>query len=269
MSEITNVFSSNHKPTIVLNSHTGFTSGGQLLKGWDADGEYLYKAELEPGRTFCIYSEAICSDLAELLGICHVSYDLIIMPTVTSFDKQPKDRELVSCHTYKTDETEVAITLYELVQEGMSKDEARNYVCSLDRTLYCQMLLFDFLIANTDRHFRNLGVLKGQSSEKMIPLYDHDRALYSLRYNNSGEPFSRVDIWESERFYQGPMYYLIHHAAEIMSPVKLQNLCDWKKLYDVTNILSKYRNLPKERANSIQLMLRLRVGYMLKELSTI
>lgn len=269
MAALTSVFGglSSEEP-IILNPHSGFTSGGQLPKGWDLAEEYLYKAEMEPQKTYCIYSEAICSDLADLLEIEHVKYEIGTVPVITSVDKLPVLTEVVRCHTYLTSQTS-ALTLYDLIQAGMSLEEAREYLCSVNTKLYCQMLLFDFLVANTDRHFRNLGILNGPSGTKMIPLFDHDRALYSQRQNDTGMPFNVVDGWATERLYQGTMRYLMHHAASVMNPLELKNLCDWERLYNVGNLLAKYTALPVKRRESLQLMLQLRTDYMLKELDSL
>lgn len=251
---------------IVINAHLGFTSGGQLPKGWDTNGTYLYKTELEPGKTWCIYSEAICSDLAELLQIEHVSYELVKVSTNLAGDV--KIRDAVKCKSYALDAKPVS--LFDLMQANdYSKQEARNYICSVNRVLYCQMLLFDFLVANTDRHFRNLGILIRESEVSMIPLYDHDRSLYSLRYNSSSAPFSSVDKWESERLYQGPIYWLLHEASCIMPAKNLMSLCNWQAVSNISDILQRYPGMPQERRESIQTMLQIRLDFMLKELSAL
>lgn len=65
------------------------------------------------------------------------------------------------------------------------------------------------------------------------------------------------------------MRYLMHHAASVMNPLELKNLCDWKRLYNVGNLLPKYTALPVKRRASLQLMLQLRTDYMLKELDSL
>lgn len=265
--ENTDFFSSNSP--IYLNQHVGFTSGGQLPKGWDTEKKYLYKAELEPGRTYCIYSEAICSELADILNISHVHYELVQTQVIFSGQAVPEIATVVRCANYLS-EGITAISLYDLIQTSeYSKQEAREYLCRMNKEQYCKMLLFDFLIANTDRHYRNLGYLTDGINSQMIPLFDHDRALYSSRYNHEGSPFVPIDIWASEKLYQGPIYYLLHHAAKILPVCTLKSLCNWENLNDISPILNKYQDMPSQRRKSIQQMLQERLQYMFEELNSL
>ena len=55
-----------------------------------------------------------------------------------------------------------------------------------------EMLVFDALICNTDRHFGNFGVLVDSHSNKIIkpaPLFDHGNALFN---------FAGKENWQSE-----------------------------------------------------------------------
>ena len=90
-----------------------------------------------------------------------------------------------------------------------------------------------------------------------------------MRYNNSGAPFSSVDKWESERLYQGPIYWLLHEASCVMPAKSLINLCNWQAVNNISDILQRYPGMPQERRESIQTMLQIRLDFMLKELSAL
>lgn len=251
---------------IHLELHDGFTSGGQLPKAWDSNHAVLYKGEEIPGSTYCIYSEVICSDLAELLGIPHVSYWLETHNCLIGGQPSIQKLPLAVCRSF-IDPDHAAITLYDvMLKNDCTQNQAVSFLCKKNVLFHCQMLLFDFIIANPDRHLRNLGFMKHDNQLEVLPLYDHDKALYSTRANHVGEPFSRVDIYERERLYNTFMLNLIHTAKQLLPAAQLLTLCQWERLLACDTLVNKYVALPELRRQSIISMIKIRTQFMLEEL---
>ena len=251
---------------IHLELHDGFTSGGQLPKAWSSDSATLYKGEEIPGSTYCIYSEVICSDLAELLGIPHVTYWLEAHECIRGWQPDTQMEPLAACASF-VDADHTAVTLYDvMLKNDCTQSQAVDFLCRKNVVFHCQMLLFDFIIANPDRHLRNLGFMKQGNQLEVLPLYDHDKALYSTRANHAGEPFSRVDVYERERLYSTYMLNLISVAKRLLPRAQLLSLCPWERLLFCDDIVNKYDKLPEQRRHSIIEMLKIRTQFMLKEL---
>ncbi|MEE4565216.1 HipA domain-containing protein [Paenibacillus polymyxa] len=66
--------------------------------------------------------------------------------------------------------------------DGISPDKLHSVLCRIHgddiKRQLGQMILFDFIVHNTDRHTRNFGFLKDSSGKiQMAPLFDHGLAL--------------------------------------------------------------------------------------------
>lgn len=152
------------------------TTNGMLPKCWRREnGEIrLYKggtsgfanAGLEP------YSEYYASQIADAMGIDHVSY------TVRRWKKT-----LCSvCKLFTSEEIAYMPVGYIVKEGGMTK--VKEYLESLGEEYiqkYADMLVFDALICNTDRHFGNFGLLidsKANTPCGFAPLFDHGASLF-------------------------------------------------------------------------------------------
>lgn len=150
-----------------------FTTNGMLAKCWHrAKGEILlYKSGTEGGANSGNepYSEFLASQLAEALGIDHVSYDLA----------KYKGRLCSTCPLFTSDKVG-------FVPIGRLKD--RDSAISDAR--FSWMFLFDALIFNTDRHLGNFGYLIDNDTNEIIgaaPFFDNgyglfSRAIYKNKY---------------------------------------------------------------------------------------
>lgn len=255
-------------PIVHLEVHDGFTSGGQLPKAWDIKHAILYKGEQSLGDTYCVYSEVICSDLAGLLGIPHVSYWLEEHSYTTGSSSSSKlyKAPLAVCKSF-VDAEHIAISLYDIMlKNDCSQNQAVKFICDRNVEFHCKMLLFDFIIANPDRHLRNLGFMKYQNALSVLPLYDHDKALYSMRVNHTGQPFSSIDIYERERLYNTYILNLITIAKRLLPANALKTLCPWEKLLTCESYITRYDGIPAERQQSIISMIKMRTQFMLEEL---
>lgn len=175
------------------------TSEGNLKKKWKIlNGERcLLKSGSKPVSQEP-YNEVIASDILELLGISHTSYDLI------RFD----DDILSSCKDFVDTDTEF-ISAYRAMKTRKQRNDESRYgffvsVCEdhgLDAVPFLdRMLSFDYLIANTDRHLNNFGIIRDATTLEWIgfaPLFDNGGSLW---FDCSTEDVGNTARLESKPF---------------------------------------------------------------------
>ena len=154
-----------------------FTTHGMMPKFWrrTSVGLVLYKSGLptESGIGYEPYSEYFASQLASYLGIPHVRYDLDMF----------RDTMCSTCSLFTGPKTSY-LPLSDLVsQSDENMSQVFQSVAALPQRFKDQlsdMIIFDALIGNTDRHFGNFGLLLDSSNDAPIsfaPLYDHGLSL--------------------------------------------------------------------------------------------
>jgi hypothetical protein len=152
-----------------------FTTGGMLAKAWRRreDGIYLYKsgtsgfanAGKEP------YSEYYSAQIAEVLGYKYTPYDLEIW----------KDMLCSTCKLW-TDINISFIPIGRLVTVGglpAVVDYYRNLGRSFVQDL-TDMLIFDAIVVNEDRHYGNFGLLIDSHTNQIVdtaPIFDNGLSL--------------------------------------------------------------------------------------------
>ena len=163
-------------PRAGFSSSPEFTTNGNLPKCWRRiDGKiYLYKggttgfanAGMEP------YSEYYASDVARAFGVEAVSYGL----------HKWKGVLCSSCELFTS--TERSFVPVANVVTGGGFAAVADYYSKLGGE-YSQalsdMLAFDALICNTDRHFNNFGLLVDARTNEFVapaPLFDHGNSLF-------------------------------------------------------------------------------------------
>lgn len=176
-----------------LISSPEYTTNGMLRKCWRRiDG----KVKLYKGGTFGYansgnepYSEFYAAQVAEVLGIGHVPYDLekwkgvlcSVCPLFTS-----KDYSFVMAGSYFDED----VTATDILG-GKSR-----WIKDIS-----MMLIFDFIVLNTDRHFGNFGFMRDNDSGELVsfaPLFDHGSSLlcYAMKsdLNNLDDYVSSLRI---------------------------------------------------------------------------
>lgn len=156
------------------------TSEGNLQKKWKiVDGERcLLKSGSKPFFQEP-FNEAIASDVLESLGIPHVPYRLI----------RSDGDVLSSCRDFIDADTEF-ISAYRAMKTRKQRNDESMYgflvsICSehgLDAVPFLdRMLSFDYLIANTDRHLNNFGIIRDATTLEWIgfaPIFDNGGSLW-------------------------------------------------------------------------------------------
>lgn len=152
------------------------TTDGTLPKAWriEADGtRVLYKGATPGYRPGEPVSEALASSIADAMGIDHAHYSLRVLGGQT----------YSVCANFTT--TEVSYVPYAVAAGGHRKlSDALAYAWLIgDEQLekLCDMLAFDCVICNNDRHFANFGFMRDNGKGKIVgmaPVFDNGRGLF-------------------------------------------------------------------------------------------
>lgn len=186
-----NLYENSFARTLALIAYTGYgsntrksftsspeyTTNGMLRKCWRRINKkiYLYKggtsgaanAGKEP------YSEFYAAQVADRMGLKHVPYGLA----------KWKETLCSTCELF-TDINTSYVPIYNFLQECTLTSMA-EFLESLGSEYYNEfvdMLVFDALIYNTDRHYGNFGVLVDNKTNKPIefaPIFDNGLSLFN------------------------------------------------------------------------------------------
>ena len=177
-----------------------YTTNGMLRKCWHRENDviYLYKGSIPRYANGGLeaLNEVYASQIAAAMGLAHVEYKL------TTFHDQ-----LVSACPLFTSEQVGYMPISGLLKETISRDELILYNTQQDlASLYgiipfSDMMIFDALIHNTDRHLNNFGVLIDNESNRILgpaPLFDHGNSLF---YNVTEDEYSDLDAVKDISFW--------------------------------------------------------------------
>ena len=240
-----------------LLSSPEFTTNGMLRKCWRriSGKVYLFKGGTEGASNtgFEPYSEFYASQIAEAMGINAIPYGL----------SKWKGVLCSTCELF-TDKDTAYVPVGRIVTKGGMKAVQKYYeqLGPEFEDALRDMILFDALICNTDRHFGNFGFLVDNRANKIVapaPLFDHGNSLFNL---------AGMDTWEDDSALQMyidtlvPSVYdgFIETAKNMMTGAqkeKLRRLVDFK--------LKKHRryNLPAQRLRMIEEQIQKRVRELL------
>lgn len=171
-----------------------FTTGGTLRKCWqrEEDRIYLYKGGSERFANGGLepYMETFAAEIAKTMNLNYVPYELTELHGVS----------VSKCPLF-TDENIGFIPMYDALGaeyfQTHSLNDPRTWETIGERygmTQWEDMLLFDAVIANEDRHLGNFGFLLDTNSNCLkgpAPLFDHGNSLF---FNATDEEFA--DIFE-------------------------------------------------------------------------
>lgn len=158
------------------------TNQGSVGKAWrNIHGElYLYKKSSEGGANLGKehFAEVIASNLAKLLELKHVEY------------WQDSWHDKTCCVSKLFTDSDIGyLPMYQVLQgKGINRDSL-NYELLLsalknkeDILKFKDLIVFDFIIENWDRHLSNFGVLINNNTQKVLelaPIFDNGYSLMS------------------------------------------------------------------------------------------
>lgn len=191
-----------------LFSSPEFSTNGMLPKCWRRiNGKiYLYKGGTSgfSNTGFEPYSELYAYQIAKAMGINAIRYTLT---------KDLKKSLCSKCELF-TSKDYSYMPIGQLICKG-NMEAIREYYQTLGQSFVDaldDMIIFDALICNVDRHLGNFGVLVNNVTnqiEKPAPLFDHGNSLFSL---------GGLDLWNNETAF--------HEYVETLVPVAYDDFLD-------------------------------------------
>ena len=191
-----------------LFSSPEFSTNGMLPKCWRRiNGKiYLYKGGTSgfSNTGFEPYSELYAYQIAKAMEINAIRYTLT---------KDLKKSLCSKCELF-TSKDYSYMPIGQLVRKG-NMEAIREYYQTLGQSFVDaldDMIIFDALICNVDRHLGNFGVLVNNVTnqiEKPAPLFDHGNSLFSL---------GGLDLWNNETAF--------HEYVETLVPVAYDDFLD-------------------------------------------
>ena len=234
-----------------------FTTNGMLPKCWRRENGkvMLYKGGTSgASNTGCEpYSEYYAAQIADVIGVNAIDYNL----------KKWKGILCSTCELFTSKEYSF-VPVGRIVTEGGMK-AVRAYYESLGDEFICaldDMLVFDAVIMNTDRHFGNFGFLVDNRTNTIstpAPLFDHGNSLFNLA---GKDDLASLDALQKYADTLQPCVYddFIGTAKAVLSQENRQGL---RKLLDFSFPRHSRYNLDKKRLKLIEEMVRLRARMML------
>ncbi len=238
-----------------FSSSPEFTTSGMLRKGWRRMGGkvLLYKggtsgaanAGNEP------YSEYYASQIAERMGLNHVRYGL----------SRWKGCLCSTCELF-CDIDHSYVPIYRFVENATLRTVA-EYLRGLGDKYYApftDMLIFDALIYNEDRHFGNFGLMVDNRRNKpcaFAPLFDHGISLFNYAMEDD---LADLDAYARTRAssYGVPFENIVR---EFITPRHHEQL---RRMIDFRFINSTMYHLPAKRLRAIEKHLQKRVQALLE-----
>ncbi len=263
-----NLYTNRFSQTLALIAYTGrgstaargftsspeFTTQGMLKKCWRRiDGKiYLYKGGTmgaantgnEP------YSEFYAAQIADCMGIDHVPYGL----------SKWKGTLSSTCELFTSIDT-AYVSIWRFVKKDTLIDIAetlKDYGAECyDR--FVDMLVFDALIYNTDRHTGNFGLLVDSHTNEVksfAPVFDNGLSLFNFAMDD--------DLVDLKKYSQTRLPALGGSYEEIVKNfITERQRAKLRKMINFKFKLHPRYNLPKERLKAIERFLQQRVQELL------
>lgn len=232
-----------------------FTTNGMLAKGWRKlkNQIYLYKSGTEGAANSGKepYSEFYAYQVAEKMGINAIEYGL----------SKWKGKLCSTCKIFTSKDLSF-VPIGRIVKDGgieavekFYKDMGPDFYDS-----FVDMIVFDAIIYNQDRHFGNFGVLIESLTNKIIapaPIFDNGLSLYCYAMESD---FENIDKYKKTIL---PATYddFIGYAKKLITE------CQKKMLRKLINFKFKKHsryNLPPDRLRFIEVEIQKNVEMLLK-----
>ena len=267
-----NLYDNDFNKTLSLLAYTGyasvkksgfisspeFTTNGMLAKAWrknpqGKEGIYLYKSGssgfANSGKE--PYSEFYASQIASEMGLNITQYKL----------GKWKKRLNSICELFSSKEFSF-IPIYHLVNSGGWETILRYYK-ELGNEYYndlVDMLIFDVIILNTDRHFGNFGFLIDNSTNEIVktaPIFDNGLSLFCDALDDD---LMNIEKYADTKYMKNAGDFMEFAKSIIDNRIKRKV----KKLINFRFIKDKNYNLSAKRIKKIESFIHQRVNKLLK-----
>ncbi|MEA2028453.1 MAG: HipA domain-containing protein [Campylobacterota bacterium] len=267
-----NLYDNDFNKTLALLAYTGyasvqksefisspeFTTNGMLAKAWrknprGKEGIYLYKSGSKgfanSGKE--PYSEFYAYQVAHTMGLDITPYHL----------GRWKGNLNSICEIFSSKKLSF-VPIAHLVTSG-GWQAVFEYYQSLGGSHYqdlVDMLIFDCVIVNTDRHFGNFGLIVDTQSNAIIqnaPIFDNGLSLF---YDALEDDLESIEKYAKTKIMKNSGDFMVF-ARSIITPQSKKRL---KKLINFRFRRDKTYNLPAKRLKQIEAFIQVRVRELLK-----
>ena len=267
-----NLYDNDFNKTLSLLAYTGyasvkhkdfisspeFTTNGMLAKAWRKNprgkkGIYLYKggssgfanSGKEP------YSEFYASQIAEVMGLDITQYNLAIW----------KKKLNSVCKLFSSKEFSF-IPVFHLVNSG-GWEAVLGYYKKLGQDFYddlVDMLIFDVIIVNRDRHFGNFGFLVNNATNTIVktaPIFDNGLSLFDDALDDD---MQNLEKYAKTRYMKnaGDFMEFAESIVDARVKRKVKNLINFRFKRD------KKHNLSAKRVKYIEQFIQQRVSKIIE-----
>lgn len=263
-----NLFDNKFETTLSLIAYTGygsikakdftsspeFTTNGMLKKAWRYKDN---KITLFKGGTSGAantgnepYSEFYAAQIAQAMGINHINYGL----------SKWKRSLCCTCELFTSKEISY-VQIYDFVK-SKSIYEVGQYLKTLGEEYYdsfTDMLIFDAIICNEDRHYGNFGLLVDSKTNKPIsfaPIFDNGLSLFNYAMPDD---FKNLEQYAKTRISSYNIDFL-DIAKEYMDDKKMPKL---RKLVNFKFDKHTSYNLPAARLTAIEKFIQNRIQLLM------
>lgn len=243
-----------------FSSSPEFTTNGNLRKGWRRIGGkiMLYKGGSSGGANTGNepYSELYASQIAETVGLNHVAYGLA----------KWKGTLCSTCELF-TDIDHSSVPIHRCFPEKKLTEIAAELNRMGDKFYepFCDMMVFDALVCNTDWHFGNIGLQIDNRSNKpcaFSPIFNNGMALFPFAMEDD---FRDLDAYAKTRTPPAFGSSFEELASAFMTDRQRKQL---RKLIDFRFTRDRNCNLPAKRLKDPERLLQHKTKSMMLSLDS-
>ncbi|MGX2972646.1 HipA domain-containing protein [Helicobacter sp. T3_23-1059] len=238
-------FNGNSHKVSGITSSPEYTTEGNLKKCWHRENGqiYLYKGsnrhEINRGKE--PYSEYYMAQVAKALGFEHTPYDL-----------REFHRQVVSTCPLFTNENEGYLSISHFVDRDFNKQDRFEKIESITKTYnsdkMADLMLFDSLIGNSDRHLGNFGmIIDNNTNEILRPAPIFDNGFSMINYLQQKELGNIQEVLAHKKSYFGFSF-----NEQMQRFVRERHIPALEKLKSFEFTKHKEFNLPDMWLESIQ-----------------
>lgn len=154
-----------------------YTTDGMLAKCWTVlNNEIVLLKKSSEHHKKEAYAEYYMCQVAEIMGFEHIKYDIV----------KYHENIVSSCSLFTTEDIGFIPMYYCMKQEDTFKEGAKllEAVAKIyDKEKLEDLMLFDSLIYNTDRHLGNFGMLVDNNTRELLkpaPIFDNGNSILSF-----------------------------------------------------------------------------------------
>ena len=228
------------------------TSDGWLLKKWiiKDNMRYLLKGGSSPYEQEP-FNEVLATKLCEILNIPHATYTLVKI----------KDNYFCSCNNITTVDTEM-ISAWNVLNTRTKSNQSSSIENFLEcckeqgisseeqlKTELGKMVLLDYIIANTDRHYTNFSFLRNSNTLEWIglaPIFDTGTSMFN---KVSTEELKLPYFTDSRNIKAKPFYTKqLKQLEKFSTIIALQNI-NFDSFKDIPSFYSELLSINKKVSN--------------------